>query len=345
MANEAEQQRLYRVRHSLAHVMAQAVVERYPQAKMGIGPPIDTGFYYDFDLGPGEDGRPRSFTPEDIEQIERRMRQIIGQRHPFEYRELSAEDARTQFADQPYKLELIDAILAGGADEYGQEQENGAEPVLSTYRPERLRGPLPRPARRAHREDPLGRLHADERRRRLLARRRAQTDAAAHLRHRVAAQAGPARAPADAGGGQEARPPASRPGPGAVHLRRRGGPGPAALAAARRRADRGAREARQGGGVRRRLRPRAHPAPDQGGAVPPLRAPAVLRREHVPAHGDGRVLLLHQAHELPLPPQDLRRAAAQLPRSAHAPGRGTAPATATSSRASCSACCACAPCR
>ena len=134
MANEAEQQRLYRVRHSLAHVMAQAVVERYPQAKMGIGPPIDTGFYYDFDLGPGDDGRPRSFTPEDLEQIERRMRQIIGQRFPFEYRELSAEDARTQFAEQPYKLELIDAILAGGADEYGQEQENGAEPVLSTYR-------------------------------------------------------------------------------------------------------------------------------------------------------------------------------------------------------------------
>ena len=86
MANEAEQQRLYRVRHSLAHVMAQAVVERYPQAKMGIGPPIDTGFYYDFDLGP--DGRPAAFLHED-EQIERRMRQIIGQRYPFEYRELS----------------------------------------------------------------------------------------------------------------------------------------------------------------------------------------------------------------------------------------------------------------
>ena len=133
-ANEAEQPRLYRVRHSLAHVMAQAVVERYPQAKMGIGPPIDTGFYYDFDLGPGEDGRPRSFTPEDLEQIARRMRQIIGQRCPFEYRQLSAEEARTQFAEQPYKLELIDTILAGGTDEYGQEQENVAAPVLSTYR-------------------------------------------------------------------------------------------------------------------------------------------------------------------------------------------------------------------
>ena len=207
-AKEAEQQRLYRVRHSLAHVMAQAVVERYPQAQMGIGPPIDTGFYYDFDLGPGEDGRPRSFTPEDLEQIERRMRQIIGQRYPFEYRELSAEEARIQFADQPYKLELIDAILAGGADEYGhdregQEQENRGRAGPEHLPPERVRGPLPRPARRAHRADPRRRFHADERGRRLLARRRAQADAAAHLRHRLAAQAGPPRAPADAGGGQE----------------------------------------------------------------------------------------------------------------------------------------------
>ena len=144
MANEAERQRLYRVRHSLAHVMAQAVVERYPQAKMGIGPPIDTGFYYDFDLGAGGDGRPRSFTPEDVEWIERRMRQIIGGRHPFEYRELSAGEARARFADQPYKLELIDAILAGGADEDGGDRDgpdrngpdrNGeAAPVLGAFR-------------------------------------------------------------------------------------------------------------------------------------------------------------------------------------------------------------------
>ena len=144
MANEAERQRLYRVRHSLAHVMAQAVVERYPDAKMGIGPPIDTGFYYDFDLGAGDDGRPRSFTAEDVERIERRMRQIIGGRYPFEYRTLSAREARARFADQPYKLEMIDAILAGGADEYGQDRagpdqgdragDGAAAPVLSTYR-------------------------------------------------------------------------------------------------------------------------------------------------------------------------------------------------------------------
>ena len=207
-AKEAEQQRLYRVRHSLAHVMAQAVVERYPQAQMGIGPPIDTGFYYDFDLGPGEDGRPRSFTPEDLEQIERRMRQIIGQRYPFEYRELSAEEARTAVrgpalqagADRrdPGRRRRRVRSRPGGAGT-GERGRAGPEHLP----PERVRGPLPRPARRAHRADPRRRFHADERGRRLLARRRAQADAAAHLRHRLAAQAGPPRAPADAGGGQE----------------------------------------------------------------------------------------------------------------------------------------------
>ncbi len=66
------------VRHSAAHVMAEAVLELYPEAKIAIGPPIDTGFYYDFDLGKTKrDGKPRTFTPEDLEQIEKRMRQIV----------------------------------------------------------------------------------------------------------------------------------------------------------------------------------------------------------------------------------------------------------------------------
>src|SRR5918996_5524235 len=100
--------KLYKIRHSLAHVMAQAVRELYPEAKLGIGPPIDTGFYYDFDLGKDDDsGRPRTFTPEDLEQIEKRMRQIIAGKHQFVYREVSADEARALFHDQPYKLELI----------------------------------------------------------------------------------------------------------------------------------------------------------------------------------------------------------------------------------------------
>ena len=130
-ASASEQERLYTIRHSIAHVMAQAVLERYPEAKVGIGPPIDTGFYYDFDLGPDETGRPRTFTPDDLEAIEARMRELIGQRHPFVYRELSPDEARATFQDQPYKLELIEAILQGGVDEYGNETDE--PPVVSAY--------------------------------------------------------------------------------------------------------------------------------------------------------------------------------------------------------------------
>ena len=93
MSNEQDD-KLYKIRHSAAHVMAQAVLELYPEAKLRIGPPIDTGFYYDFDLGKDDSGRPRTFTPEDLEQIEKRMRQIIAGKHPFTYREVSADEAR-----------------------------------------------------------------------------------------------------------------------------------------------------------------------------------------------------------------------------------------------------------
>jgi len=123
--------RLYRIRHSAAHVMAQAVLEIYPEAKIAIGPPIDTGFYYDFDLGTTEGGRPRTFTPEDLDRIEARMREIILGRHPFHYREVTADEARALFADQPYKLELIDGLAAGGIDEYGNE--TGERAAISTY--------------------------------------------------------------------------------------------------------------------------------------------------------------------------------------------------------------------
>jgi len=131
-SSELEHDQLYKIRHSAAHVMAQAVLELYPDAKLAIGPPIDTGFYYDFDLGKNEDGKPRSFNPEDLEAIEARMRKIIGGGHEFQYREVSAEEARELFKDQPYKLELIEGLLEGGADEYGNETQE--TPVISTYR-------------------------------------------------------------------------------------------------------------------------------------------------------------------------------------------------------------------
>ena len=91
------------MRHSAAHVMAEAVQCFFPEAKFGIGPAIDNGFYYDFDL-------PRSLTPEDLAIIENKMKEIIDADLPFVKGELSREAARRLFADQPYKLELIDEL-------------------------------------------------------------------------------------------------------------------------------------------------------------------------------------------------------------------------------------------
>lgn len=118
--------RLYRIRHSTAHVMAQAVMEMFApgEARIGIGPPIEDGFYYDFDL-------PRSLTPEDLEQIEERMRQIISSGVGFERRVLSAGEARQFFNDQQYKIELIVGLEKGGTDEYGEPIEGPVE--ISTY--------------------------------------------------------------------------------------------------------------------------------------------------------------------------------------------------------------------
>src|SRR5574341_1712779 len=116
---------LYKIRHSAAHIMAQAVLEVFPEGKVAIGPPIEDGFYYDFDL-------PRALTPEDLEKIEARMREIIKGNFPFARREVSAKEARKLFADQPYKLELIDGLEKGGQDEYGEK--SAAPPVISTYK-------------------------------------------------------------------------------------------------------------------------------------------------------------------------------------------------------------------
>jgi threonyl-tRNA synthetase len=96
------------LRHSTAHVMAQAVQELYPEAKLGIGPPVTDGFYYDFDV-------PEPFVPADLEKIESRMRKIVKEGQKFSRRAVSDEDARHELADEPYTLELIG--LKGGSDE------------------------------------------------------------------------------------------------------------------------------------------------------------------------------------------------------------------------------------
>ena len=96
------------LRHSCAHVLAQAVQELFPEAKLGIGPPVENGFYYDFDVA-------EPFTPEDLKRIEKRMQEIVKQGQRFSRRAVTDDEARAELADEPYKLELID--LKGGAGE------------------------------------------------------------------------------------------------------------------------------------------------------------------------------------------------------------------------------------
>jgi threonyl-tRNA synthetase len=98
-----KEERLERLRHSASHIMAEAVLSLFPDAKLGIGPPIDTGFYYDFDL-------PRSLTLDDLQVIEERMRQSISGDQPFMQQEVGKDEARRLFVQQPYKLELIEEI-------------------------------------------------------------------------------------------------------------------------------------------------------------------------------------------------------------------------------------------
>jgi threonyl-tRNA synthetase len=119
-----EDSQLYRIRHSAAHVMAQAMLEFYPGTKYTIGPPVENGFYYDFDL-------PQPITLEDLEKIEKRMRQIIAGGHPFVKKVVSAEEARQVFKDQPYKLELIDGLEKGELDEHGNPLSE--KPEISLY--------------------------------------------------------------------------------------------------------------------------------------------------------------------------------------------------------------------
>lgn len=105
----SDAERLWRIRHSASHVMATAVQEIFPEAKFAIGPPIENGFYYDFDLG-------RPLTPEDLEEIEKRMKKLVKSNDRFERSEMSVDEALAYYADkdQPYKVELIHDLAARG---------------------------------------------------------------------------------------------------------------------------------------------------------------------------------------------------------------------------------------
>lgn len=105
---------LYRIRHSTAHIMAEAMLERFPEAHIAIGPPIEDGFYYDF-------GLPRPPTEEDLKWVENRMKDIIRGGHEFSMREVTPEEALAFFKNQPYKKELINDLVNGRVDENGNE--------------------------------------------------------------------------------------------------------------------------------------------------------------------------------------------------------------------------------
>lgn len=112
------------MRHSTAHVLAQAVLKLYPEAKYAIGPPIEDGFYYDFQVD-------RPFTPEDLERIEDEMRAIVKANQRFERAEVERDEALELFSDQPYKVEIINGVAEGAE---ALEQQGAEGEVISVYR-------------------------------------------------------------------------------------------------------------------------------------------------------------------------------------------------------------------
>lgn len=121
-----ESSQLFKLRHSTAHVMAQAVLDKFPDAKIAIGPAIEDGFYYDFDL-------PRPLTPEDLKEIEKRMQEIIKGDFSFKREVVSAEEAQQIFKAQPFKLELIRDLESGSQDEHGNPLTEKPEITIYTH--------------------------------------------------------------------------------------------------------------------------------------------------------------------------------------------------------------------
>src|SRR6476659_6766860 len=117
----SDERGLYTIRHSTAHVLAQAVLDLFPGATFGSGPPVEDGFYYDFELPDGA-----TFTPDDLDRVDARMREIIKEQQPFVRDEIGADAARVLFKDHKYKLEIID----GEAEDPTSVTESG---MVRTY--------------------------------------------------------------------------------------------------------------------------------------------------------------------------------------------------------------------
>lgn len=116
------------LRHSTAHVLAQAVTQLYPGAKFTIGPAIENGFYYDFDLPDG-----KTFTGDDLGVIEKQMKEIVKQNQPFTRSEHSMAEAKELFADQPYKVDIIERVESADADAEDAGEVSG-DGIISAYR-------------------------------------------------------------------------------------------------------------------------------------------------------------------------------------------------------------------
>jgi threonyl-tRNA synthetase len=121
---------LYKIRHSAAHVLAQAIKEHFKEngaVLFGIGPPIEDGFYYDFVL-------PRALSDEELPRIEERMKSIVRAAHPFEAWEIDADRARSMFAGQSFKLELIEGLLRGAVDDNGNPLPGQQHAPITVFR-------------------------------------------------------------------------------------------------------------------------------------------------------------------------------------------------------------------
>jgi threonyl-tRNA synthetase len=121
IVTETDERGLYTIRHSTAHVLAQAVLDLFPGATFAIGPPVENGFYYDFELPDGA-----TFSPDDLDRLDARMREIIAERQPFIRDEIAADDALVLFKDHRYKCEIIE----GQADDPMSATETG---LVRTY--------------------------------------------------------------------------------------------------------------------------------------------------------------------------------------------------------------------
>ena len=117
LASVSKEERLAMMRHSAAHVLAEAMLDLIPDAELGIGPPIDTGFYYDFRLS-------RPLTQEDLGWLEARMRQSIAGQHAFQMSKVTRSEAEARWEKQPFKLDLLKdqpAVLRGYEGLYGKD--------------------------------------------------------------------------------------------------------------------------------------------------------------------------------------------------------------------------------